>query len=529
MASFGIDVGSDSIRLCVKSDDKQFFAERPLQRQVDGVRHTMRSSEVWARIEEMIEESRVQVGTASSQAQEGVCVAATCSMAVMEKIHIDGVAHYRPLDDIIVWMDGRASENARWVNERMNKASLAQVGGQVTPEMGIAKLKWVDVQYRDKDVYVFELYDWISYLFMAGGMARDGTVLCLENDVEEYEDGSSAMDGSVKGWGRDVLEVLDIRAKVACAPDSVGNEQRRGKSRNMTRIPSAGSVLGRSVALVKGAVHHGCIDCYGVVLEEVRRDTGKHSLSMVAGTSTCFIAMVPQAEGSIDGTWGPFEHLGNTPVYSFGQPATGMLFAPFFAGCTAEEMERRARELENRHGRTLAELAKNHLYYGDKGGNRSPYGDFTMDEVSVSGTNADESCGTSVWTGPEEDKVLRYYLTMEFLVFQTKQLVERVAAVVGRPFEVVYAHGSQAANKRMMRMLKHFAFGGNTVQVARTQHSKYAGAQGCCRAVEGTCGSEWDEFECEDLTTEETFVLQRKFHAFIELAEWQHRFRVAMG
>lgn len=515
MTSYGIDVGSDSIRVCGKRGEQLFFAERPVHRKVQGNRHTMSTEEMWARIEEMVAEGNHELGTTAKE-KNGVCVAATCSMAVMEKIVKDGNSFYRPLDDVIVWMDGRAGDCARWVNSRMPKEALELIGGQVTPEMGVAKLKWVDQAYRGRDVVVFELYDWISYLFMAGGV-ENGLVRCLPGDIETYLAELSAMDGLIKGWSAAVLTQLDVQVKVGCAPSGGCTK---------SRIPAAGTELGPSKALINGTVHHGCIDCYGVVLEEVKSTQQRSSLSMVAGTSTCFIAAVPDAKDPVEGMWGPFPQLGHKAVYSFGQPATGTLFAPFFGARSAAEVESLALAVEAERGCTWPVLARNHLYYGDKHGNRSPYGDFSMDEVVVSGHNAD---GNTKDHENDNFKELRsYYLTMEFLVFQTKQMVELLVARKGS-FDVVTVHGSQAGNGRMMRMLKHFVFAGAPLLVARSKHSKYAGAQGCCHAVTGCADLQYDELVYDELSADELAVLEKKYSAFLELAAWQRRFRTLMA
>lgn len=563
----GIDVGSDAVRICVGDRCSQ----KPLIRNINDTEHTMSTEHLWVQITQLLGELGVREPEMAATGREGegigasegtgfsegiefpefgplrdpnsVMVAATCSMAVVERTVSPHGPIFTPLEDIIVWMDGRAVSQAHWVSQRLCPATLAQIGGAVTPEMGIAKLKWVDEKYKNsgKDVVVFELYDWVSYLFAAGGVGSGGEVKCLGREKVVFEEGSRAMDGLVKGWGRDVMEALEISV-------SVGHLGGLEELVTVSRFPYAGEPIAQNKFL-GGTVLHGCIDCYaGIVAQNRPASTppsqslgrlemaakskeassgNQHSgstLDMVAGTLTCFIGSIPSSTSPIPGLWGPFNQLMPTPVYAFGQPATGKLFAELLeeTGETFESLEAAASTAEEDANELLVVLSKNHMYYGDRHGNRSPYGDFNMDEVRLAGSNADKGAKFAI----KNNHTLQYYLLIEFLVFQTKQLVDRLG-----PLDVVRVSGSQARNKRFMRLLSEFAFYGKRkpeVYVAGG-NATYSGASAGSTIASGKKSDTKDKvFETKPLLDTEKKVLQTKYDFFLELSSWQNRFRQAM-
>lgn len=617
--------------------------------------------------------------TTAKTSANTICVAATCSMVVMERVEQDNSTWYQAIDpgnEVIVWMDRRAEQEARQVSPRLLEEALAQIGGAVTPEMGLAKLQWVSNHWggRGREVVVFELYDWISYVFLAGGYC-EGRVRALANDLPVFPVGLSAMDGSVKGWGHDVLAGLAV--KVGCAPrqaaksgagiaagtrpqsgpqfatgpgraegevsefgsehepgeirsesepGEIGSENEPGEigSENETseirsesetgemvsehgpgsrlgvksgvtystgaEFPYVGTELGQcppGLVLEGATVCHGCIDCYGGWAGLARCQTGETtpsesfsesfsesptgtSLTMVAGTLTCFIADVQSANPRpIPGIWGPFTQLGPRAVYSFGQPATGQLFAELFAAHAAtagvsapfDLVESRASHLESTHGASLTVLARHYLYYGDRHGNRSPYGDFSMGEVFVDGRNGPS--GTGNGTGNQitmpawalsnstslDSLVLKYYLTLEFLVFQTRQLCARLQEATA-PLQAVTVCGSQAHNRRLMRMLAAAAFDSAPVSVGA--EAKFAGAQGVAvaaapkdpglsRSAGQTKSATSANFAQmapalstrrlgpEPLCRRDFEILDVKYRCWVQLAEWQAQFRTALA
>lgn len=690
MNLFGIDIGSDSVRVsfCDSKTGACVDLERPLERTKNENRHTMSGPALWANIVLMLVEHderfselygkpeiggfpvkipystntnptessgpklelESKVGGPISLAAEpsgnatfstslqtlphsAICVAATCSMVVMKRIS-DGrkeSPYFVPIEpghEVIVWMDTRAQHEAAWVGARLPALALAQIGGTVTPEMGIAKLKWVDTHLQkphpESEIVVFELYDWISYVALAGGYDTNGHVQCLQrSDILLFAPGLRAMDGSVKGWGADILQDLQISVGVGITPNFENPD---------VFFPIVGTPLGQIGPVIVG---HGCIDCYAGWAGQAARDASVRasvraspsgpgneneesgnnyengqenssnsdsktfpgnenearvftnngpeislnnglnsgpenspaqcSLLMVAGTSTCFIAATAsKCACPVPGLWGPFGQLGAAPVYSFGQPATGQLFTELFAEHATKIgskppfafVEKESRHLEKKTGILLPVLCRHYLYYGDKHGNRSPYGDFRMGEIFADGANArnedtfgfllakkintqakeNENENHKNLSGVEE-LVLKYYLTLEFLALQTRLLGCKLASAAG-PVRNLYIAGSQAQNARLVAILAHLAFPNATIYVRDGSENKYAGSRGIALAMAPFFISRggvdifedtWRPAKVEPLDPRAVRVLQAKARAFDELAQWQHRFHDAMG
>ncbi|KAM9914748.1 hypothetical protein OXX69_000328 [Metschnikowia pulcherrima] len=596
----GVDIGSDSVRVSIRNGKtgKNLDLERPLGRTQNGHEHTMSGPALWAQIVSMLNEYDPQISSLYSrnelpgdkislsadselnksnaadtwQENHGknthqsiastkseaitqplknrnpafVCVAATCSMVVMRRVSHANAAYFEPIQpghEVIVWMDTRARAEASWVSSRLPESALGQIGGTVTPEMGIAKLKWVDNHFQEpgSEICVFELYDWVTYVFLAGGYTASGKVKCIPGDVPRFPPGSMAMDGSVKGWAPEILEGLEITTKVCCTPNNFDAA---------SVFPYVGTPLGNYNGLT---VSHGCIDCYAgwagqVYSNKTTLESRASSLLMVAGTSTCFIASVsPDHARAVPGLWGPFSQLLHLPVYSFGQPCTGQLFTELFKDYTEivgdnapfEFVEKHARDIEYRKGYSLPVLARHYLYYGDKHGNRSPCGDFRMGEILVDGKNAAnaDTMQCAIQERNIESLVLRYYLTIEFLVFQTKHLCETLAQSCGAIGEV-FITGSQAQNVRFISMLVQFAFAGAPVKI-RPNDNKYAGSQGIALSMAPYVEQDrqfvdkkqgmWVEPELMVAESRATAILQAKYRAYRQMAAWQQSFHGTMG
>ena len=87
-------------------------------------------------------------------------------------------------------------------------------------------------------------------------------------------------------------------------------------------------------------------------------------------------------------------------------------------------------------------MIKGYFYYGDIFGNRSPLQDPEMSEMIIDNNNL--ILPRILHNDDDEDtsKLIKYILIMEFLVFQTKSLLEPLIV------DKLVIVGSQAKNKR---------------------------------------------------------------------------------
>ena len=131
------------------------------------------------------------------------------------------------------------------------------------------------------------------------------------------------MDGSIKGWTTEFLKQIGIGSHI-----SIGRSEFNLSTSGLLPIGiPLGYVHENAYNLrEKIAVANGCIDCYAGWLSTIGPEFAvENHLSMIAGTSTCFILSTPSSQyNAIKGIWGPFSQLLALPldIFEFGQPAT---------------------------------------------------------------------------------------------------------------------------------------------------------------------------------------------------------------
>ncbi|WEJ96168.1 Ribulokinase-like protein [Yamadazyma tenuis] len=287
------------------------------------------------------------------------------------------------------------------MNKQLEGSFMKQTIGEFIPELGLPKLKWLS-DNSEKELYCFELYDWFSYVFQVGYYDKSQNLVEFALRDVDFTHGT-AIDGSIKGWSREQLSFIGGNVKVGRS-ETVGP---------LDHVPSQllplGAPIGRAHPDLLADCHifNGCIDCYGGwALTACPRQ-----ISMVAGTSTCFMFHTKAPAPLIPAVWGPFELVSQTAVYSFGQPATGKLFEDLFDEFSVgrdsfARMETITQEWELEHHQSIIELVRHYVYYGDKYGNRSPLSDFRMDECFIDGKNA-SVLGVSVFSQDEAAMVIR--------------------------------------------------------------------------------------------------------------------------
>lgn len=457
MSYLGVDVGSGSVRCMLMAENYRATQSREISINYNHENRaivTQSSREIYKAIEESF---RHLLKLSPVKAIDGISVTATCSMVVREVIDEEGtkmvLGPYNGDQDIIMWMDSRSSGECEKLNGLVPKDKLLFVGGSYIPEMGLPKLKWLS-DHTDKQLMCFELYDWISHLLIVG----NGETVPYNHS---YGTDDVAMDGSIKGWSEDFLSLVKIRNGIR-----VG-----GYGLDRPRVMPLGSAIGTMTSKLSAklgisgqpAIYHGCIDCYAGWVStnpEILEREVDGTLSMIAGTSTCFVLPTSSSQAKpIDGIWGPFwQLLPNKRVYSFGQPATGKLFEDLFREFNDligdhnnfEFVERETWKIELEHNQTINSLIRCYFYYGDVYGNRSPYNDFSMSEAFIDGANSSILQASLLRDHTITSLVVRYNLILEFLAFQTEQIIRNIQ---NESIDQVEVSGSQAANARFMQLL----------------------------------------------------------------------------
>src|SRR6266568_3669880 len=172
-AFIGVDVGTSSARAGVFDERGGLLATA---RHPITVWHEagnvveQSSSEIWAACAASVRSAMLEAALPPS-AVKGIGFDATCSLVVLD-------AEANPLTvstsgderrNVIVWMDHRAIAEARLINDTHDEV-LRYVGGSVSPEMEIPKLRWLKRHLPSTYARVGHFFDLADYLsFRATG------------------------------------------------------------------------------------------------------------------------------------------------------------------------------------------------------------------------------------------------------------------------------------------------------------------------------------------------------------------------
>ncbi|CCH42169.1 Glycerol kinase [Wickerhamomyces ciferrii] len=473
----GVDVGSSSIRVAFTDSNGVIVAVD--SENLDYTQSLENPKFVTQSSEQILQGYDRCINRINDQLKDeefklvSIGVAATCSMVVMERT-IDGLVPY-PVDygfkdskqNIVFWMDSRAEKETKDINDSLKGDKLLNYhGGAFIEEMGLPKIKWLidNIPNQDlEDIVFFELYDFITFKLSKASNISTGT-----QDLKTSDTGYHiAMDGSIKGWDLDLLKRLDLDIL------SNGNFKAIGRlessyTKTYLPIPDAGSLV--YITEENLAIGHGVIDCYAGWIASCGKKI-QNTLTMIAGTSTCFLVAHNNPSPS-PGIWGPYNTLiSELQVSEGGQSTTGKLIEHLFETHPAFKqiesdpftlLEDRLTILEAVTGESAHFKNKDNFLYGDLSGNRTPYADGSMRGVFI-GESTDISLN---------DLTLKYLCILEFLAFQTKQVLE---SLKGHDIGKVIISGSQAKNLRFVKLLAMVT--GLPVEVSKTQPG-YSGVKG---------------------------------------------------
>jgi D-ribulokinase len=223
---------------------------------------------------------------------------ATCSMAVVAEdgaplaVGLSG----DPIRNVIVWMDHRAIEQARAINQT-GHAVLNYVGGSISPEMQVPKLLWLSQHRADtfnRAAHFFDLSDYLAWR-ATGSLARSlCTVVCKWTYL-----------GHERRWDRDFFRLIGlgvladenfrrIGTEVADIATPCGEGLRPDAARDL------GLPAGIAVGTPLIDAHAGGVGSLGAPGTNITRD-----LALVAGTSACTMTVARDAR-FVHGVWGPY-------------------------------------------------------------------------------------------------------------------------------------------------------------------------------------------------------------------------------
>ena len=407
-AYIGVDVGTSSTRAGVFDQAGKLLgtARHPIttwQEAGDIVEQS--SSDIWAACTAAVRAAMAEAAVAAD-AVRGVGFDATCSLVVLAPdgapVSVSSSGDARR--NVIVWMDHRATAEAREINETQDEV-LRYVGGSISPEMEIPKLKWLKRHLRqsfDAAGHFFDLADFLSYR-ATGSLARSMcTVACKWNYLAHEKRWSAPYFARV---GLDQF-VAESYARIGTEIIAPGTPLAAGLS------PSAANELGLKPGTPVGAslidAHAGGIGAIGGRLKEGAPVNVCDRLAYIMGTSACIMATT-SAPCFVPGVWGPY-FSGMVPDFWLnegGQSAAGAAIDhllrshPAHAQASAaarsegvdtiEFLERRILSRVGSAGAAAA-LARDVHVLPEFLGNRSPYADPDSRAV-IAGLDLDADIG----------------------------------------------------------------------------------------------------------------------------------------
>ncbi|KAL8948170.1 MAG: hypothetical protein Q9222_005621 [Ikaeria aurantiellina] len=479
----GIDVGTGSARACIinaKGDILGMASENIGLWQPEQGYYEQSTNDIWRCICNSVQRILNQ-HSIDANSIRGLAFDATCSLAVFSHDTDEPVSVTGPKFDndhnIVLWLDHRPVEETAKINAT-NHNLLRYVGGTMSIEMEIPKVLWLK-NNMPKELFdrckFYDLADALTHMATGNETRSFCSTVCKQGFVPV------GVDGSVKGWQDDFLKEIGLgdltedNFKRLGGVDGVNGKYTSAGEKVGTLSEKAAAALGLPAGIAVGS---GVIDAYagwvGTVGAKVNLSshelsseyskTDKHQaftrLAAVAGTSTCHIAMSPEAV-FVKGVWGPYRDV-LIPGYWMaegGQSATGELLKhvlethPAFQQTLSisESYNTNIYDYLNEHLKdmqkkqdapSISYLGRHFFFYGDLFGNRSPIADPRM-TGSVIGLSSDKSI---------DGLALFYYATMEFIALQTHQIIETMNKA-GHQIHSIFMSGSQCQNDILMRLM----------------------------------------------------------------------------
>ncbi|QPM92354.1 FGGY-family carbohydrate kinase [Pseudooceanicola algae] len=407
------------------------------------------SAGIWAAVCASVRAAIAQAGVSPATVR-GLGFDATCSLVVSDargapvSVDPDGAAG----QDVMLWMDHRAIADAEAINA-IGGAPLAHVGGRISPEMELPKLRWLKRALPDawgQAAQFWDLPDWLVHR-ATGGQVRS---LCSTVCKWSYL-GHKGTAG--EGWDDDFLTAIGLQELTRDNHAAIGADLAAPGAfcggltdRAATEL---GLPAGTAVAASMIDAHAGALGTLGLGIE-----TGQGletRLAVIAGTSTCHIAVSEQAR-FVPGVWGPYHGAVLPDLWALegGQSAAGALMDAVVARHAASaDLAGQAggtriatlieAHLAGMSGETATLTADRHVL-PDFHGNRSPLAE-PWRKGAISGLTL---------AGDADDLALDYLATVQALAYGTRHILEAMRAK-GAQIDTLVVSGGLARNALYLR------------------------------------------------------------------------------
>jgi len=426
----GVDVGTGSVRaglfdlkgkmLGVGECPIKTFKPRP-----DFVEQS--SDDIWRAAGRAIRRSLRMAG-AKPQDVIGLSFDATCSLVALDAADrpITVSPTGKPEQNIIVWMDHRATDQTERINAMRHRV-LRYVGGKLSPEQEPPKLLWIKEKLPrtwKKATKFLDLADFMVYAATGSNVRSLCTVVCKWTYMgHERKHGRWDMSFFRQAGLDDLFESDRAGASVRPMGTFAGP---------LTEAAAKALGLRADIAVGVGIIdaHAGGVGVLGSALKGGGAGSVERVLALIGGTSSCHMATTSKRV-FVKGVWGPYygAMIPGMWLLEGGQSATGGLIDHVIAdSAAAGELARLAKKQgktpyeilnatvkrimrrEKKGPEITRELHVLPYYHGNRSPNADPYARGMVDGLSL-----DQSL---------ETLAMQYYATVQAVAYGTRHIIE---------------------------------------------------------------------------------------------------------
>lgn len=475
----GVDVGTGSARAGIFDLRGRMVASavHPIKIFRPAANHVEQSTEdIWSAICKCVREA---VATSKIDAQNvvGISFDATCSLAALDENDQPVTVSVTGNDEqnIIVWMDHRAEKQTAEINQTKHRV-LDYVGGRISPEQEIPKLKWIKENLPEtwnRTAKFLDLADFLTYRASGANVRSLCTVVCKWTYLgHEGEHGS---------WDKSFFKEIDLEDLFV--NNRVGEAVRPMATFAGNLTAKAAGELGLSTATAVGIgiidAHSGGIGSLGMraANEESSDKNIEQTLALIGGTSSCHMAVATEPR-FVEGVWGPYfgAMIPGMWLAEGGQSATGALLDHVIENhAYAAQLKKDAaaqnttiyvllnRKVEELKSGSIEELTSNFHLLPDFLGNRSPRAD-SHSRGMISGLTLDSSF---------ENLAVSYYATIQAIAYGTRHIIEALNA---KGYDIQRIHACGGGTKNPLWIQEHADITGCKIYIAKDCETVLLGA-----------------------------------------------------
>ncbi|KAG8185354.1 hypothetical protein JTE90_005481 [Oedothorax gibbosus] len=429
----GVDVGTQSVRAGLVTCHGEVVEVSSLPIRTSNPFSNMyeqSSDEIWALCIQVIKTVTKNV---DNSLIKGIGFDATCSLVALDR-DFQSLSVSKTGDtkqNIMLWMDHRATEEASFINSKKNKV-LKYVGNIISPEMEPPKLVWLKKNLPNqwaKAGHFFDLPDYLTWK-ATGSLQRS---LCSLGCKWTYVPGSECGGWQDDFWTEIGLGDLVEEKYVKIGTDVLLPGEACGNGLSIEAANELGLIPGIPVSASIIDAHSGGLGVLACTASEEKVQTLDDRMALISGTSTCHMK-ISKNPIFTPGVWGPY-YSAMVPNYwcsEAGQSAAGSLLDHVINTHSAsialkEEMlankdSRHITDVLNEYAEELKKsrdlpsvslLVSDYHVYPDYHGNRSPVANPDMKGMI---------CGLSL-SSDREDLVKVYISTVQALAYSTKHII----------------------------------------------------------------------------------------------------------